>query len=148
MKKLVSLVVALVLVSSVALATTAAFDFSGLTLAQLVEVQQQLNLAMWATEEWQEVEVPAGVYEIGKDIPAGYWTISPEPREYVIVRWGTALDSSKTDLDGYGSYLAQEGLDGDEVANVSWELTDGTYLIVESGSVIFTPFAGHKLGFK
>ena len=148
MKKLVALVVALVLVSSVALATTVAFDFSGLTLAQLVEVQQQLNLAMWATEEWQEVEVPAGVYEIGKDIPAGHWTISPEPGEYVIVRWGTALDSSKTDLDGYGSYLAQEGLDGDEVANVSWELTDGTYLIVESGSVIFTPFAGHKLGFK
>lgn len=148
MKKLVILVVSLVLVSSAALATTAAFDFSGLSLAQLVEVQQQLNLAMWATDEWQEVEVPAGVYEIGKDIPAGYWTISPEPGEYVIVRWGTALDSSKTDLAGYGSYLAQEGLDGDEVANVSWELTDGTYLIIESGSVIFTPFSGHKLGFK
>lgn len=148
MKKLVSLVVALVLVSSVALATTAAFDFSGLTLAQLVEVQQQLNLAMWATEEWQEVEVPAGVYEIGKDIPAGYWTLSPKSGRYVIVRWGTALDSSKTDLDGYESRLAQEGLDGDDVANVSWELTDGTYLVIESGSVIFTPFAGHKLGFK
>lgn len=148
MKKLVILVVSLILVSSAALATTAAFDFSGLSLAQLVEVQQQLNLAMWATDEWQEVEVPAGVYEIGKDIPAGHWTLSPKSGRYVIVRWGTALDSSKTDLDGYESRLAQEGLDGDDVANVSWELTDGTYLVVESGSVIFTPFSGHKLGFK
>lgn len=148
MKKLVILVVSLILVSSAALATTAAFDFSGLSLAQLVEVQQQLNLAMWATDEWQEVEVPAGVYEIGKDIPAGHWTISPKPSGYAIIRWGTELDSSKTALGGYNSRLAQEVLDVDDVANVSWELTDGTYLIVESGSVIFTPFSGHKLGFK
>ncbi len=147
MKKLIALVVALILVSSVALATTASFDFSGMSLAQLVEVQQQLTMAMWATEEWQEVVVPAGVYEIGKDIPAGYWTITVNGKQYVAVDWGKKLNESKTEFD-YSDLYDSAFLMHDNTKYVSWDLIENTYIIIQSGSVVFTPFTGHSLGFK
>ena len=43
----------------------AEIDLSGMTLAELMELSQQVTMAMWETEEWEEVEVPIGVYEIG-----------------------------------------------------------------------------------
>ena len=159
MKKLVALVVALVLVSSVALATTVSFDFSGLSLAQLIEVQQQLTMAMWATEEWQEVVVPIGVYEFGVDIPVKHWNISVPDGEYTIVSWATKLDESgkdysyKDELYSTGimstTYSSYDKYAGDYPEIIDIDAKEGTFLIVERGNVVFTPYTGKPaLGFK
>ncbi len=59
------------------MAEKSAFDLQGLSFNELLALREQINLAIWNSNEWQCVEVPAGNYTIGIDIPAGYWTISP-----------------------------------------------------------------------
>lgn len=153
MKKLVALALALVLLCSTALA--AEIDLSGMSLAELLELQQRVTMAMWETEEWQEVEVPAGVYEVGKDIPAGHWTITPIDGDTAMVSWGGKLNESGTDIDWMSSYAIEQitsPLDSyseyNKIESVSWDLKEGSFIIIGSSSVIFTPFAGHNLGFK
>ena len=153
MKKLVALVLALVLLCSTAIA--AEIDLSGMSLAELLELQQRVTMAMWETEEWQEVEVPSGVYEVGKDIPAGHWTITPVDGGYTVVQWGKKLDESGLDFGGGDAYerkmLTSESYKyfaPSDTPSVSWNLMEGSFITIDGASVIFTPFAGHNLGFK
>ena len=44
------------------------------TFDELLEEKQLLCQALWTAEEWSEVLLPIGAYEIGVDIPAGEWT--------------------------------------------------------------------------
>ena len=165
MKKLVSLVVVLVLVSSVALATTVSFDFSGLSLAQLVEVQQQLTMAMWATEEWQEVEVPQGIWVVGEDIPAGTWTVkcADVGRDSYMMKecdlsWGESLSDNGQSIKWQGRHdfaniynPNSEHYDEGEATEYTFTVQDGDYIIIESAynRAVFTPYAGKPiLGFK
>ena len=138
----------------------AEIDLSGMTLAELLELQQRVTMAMWETEEWQEVEVPIGVYEIGVDIPAGHWTISAGVGPYTIdITLGKKLDQTGKGIDWadqiYSTHLANKDsymnsmFSGQYAESTDLELTEGTYLIVENGSLIFTPYAGKpSLGFK
>ena len=146
MKKFVSFALAFAALCSPVCAEAPAFDFSGLTLDQLISIQQQITSKMWETDEWQEVEVPVGVYRIGQDIPAGHWTISRKSRSTMLV-WGSALDESKTDIAS-GCTYSYELVDGDNISSVSWELTEGSYLVINNAPAVFTPFAGITLGFK
>lgn len=153
MKKLLSLLVLVALFLSVP--ASADVDLSGMSFDELIALREQVNLALWATEEWQEVTVPAGAYEIGKDIPAGYWTITPIPGEMASISWGPKLEEGGTRVDYMTSYgdavLAAKGSaysDYNDVSSVSWNLTDGSYLVIDMASVIFTPYTGVSLGFK
>lgn len=158
MKKLVALVVALILVSSVALATTVSFDFSGLSLAQLIEVQQQLTMAMWATEEWQEVEVPQGIYEIGVDIPAGHWTIKAADGAFIGIFYGDKLNDSGKSVSFSSSSFATTTIKSTKSSSFDkntdqavydLDVKDGYFIQIENGTAVFTPYTGKPaLGFK
>lgn len=73
MKKLVSFFLTALLLFSAASADPV--DLSGLSFDELVALRDQINLAIWNSQEWQEVTVPAGIWQVGKDIPAGHWSI-------------------------------------------------------------------------
>ena len=75
MKKLLCLLFVLVLLPVVSLSDLP--DISGLSYEELVQLRDCINLAIWNSEEWQEVTVPPGLWKIGDDIPAGHWTIRP-----------------------------------------------------------------------
>ena len=153
-KRIIALVLALILIAPAALADV---DLSGMTFEELLELQRQVTAAIWASDGWQEVTVPTGVYEVGVDIPAGYWTIRPIDGDTAIVKWGDVLNEIRTDTawsectifvreqitsptDSYSKY--------NSVESVSWNVFEGTYIVIEDGAVIFTPFTGHNLGFK
>jgi hypothetical protein len=133
----------------------AEIDLEGMSLADLARLRDQITAAMWASDEWQEVTVPVGVYEIGKDIPAGYWTISAPDGSTCYLCWCSALDESGTDDAGFESVYSYEQVtspshrqySAGDPTSVSWNLTGG-YLIVKVAAVSFTPFTGHDLGFK
>ena len=72
----------------------AEIDLSGMTLAELMELSQQVTMAMWETEEWEEVEVPIGVYEIGVDIPAKHWNIAAADGYFPEITYASKLDAS------------------------------------------------------
>lgn len=154
MKKVVLAIVILMLAVQPAIAASGV-DISGLSFDELLALKQEINLALWASEEWQEVTVPAGVYEIGKDIPAGKWTIRPIDGDTARVYWGSELDESKTDIPPLSLYTYEQVTSPwdsyakyNNIESVSWDLSAGTFIVIKDSAVIFTPFAGLDLGFK
>ena len=74
MKRFFCLLFVLVLLPVVSFADLP--DLSGLSYDELVQLRDKINLAIWNSEEWQEVTVPIGVWVVGEDIPVGHWSIS------------------------------------------------------------------------
>lgn len=156
MKRLVCVVL---LLSLLALPVCAEVDLSGLSYDELVALKDRINLAIWASAEWQEVTVPQGVWEVGVDIPAGYWTITAAEGLKAHVCWGDKLNGAKTDIDPWASDVYETGYicspshryytPGDDRTSVSWELKAGQYIVIDSGTAVFSPYSGKpSLGFK
>ena len=153
MKKLLVFFLAALLICSAAAADPV--DLSGMSYDELVALRDQLNLAIWNSQEWQEVTVPAGVWEIGVDIPAGHWTIRPLPGGYVNVTYFDRLDEFGKGVApgwlGWGGTLTARGendITYGEPTEVDLEMQEGMYFKCGQ-SVIFTPYAGKPdLGFK
>ena len=157
MKKLFSLILVLLLVPVVSFADLP--DLTGLSFDELLQLREQALLAMWKTEEWQEVRVPAGVYEIGVDIPEGYWTMTPNSRDSVWYVYCDQLNETRStfgdDCDVWDTYmvnsartLKKEWEDPSALHELSMDLKAGRFLIVPC-ETIFTPYAGKPdLGFK
>lgn len=153
MKRLFALFLLLAMLISSAAADPV--DLSGMSFDELVQLRDQLNLAIWNSQEWQEVTVLAGVWIVGQDIPAGHWTVRPLPGDYVNVTYFDRLDEYGKSVGigwrGWGGTLTARG-EGDitfgEPTQVDLEMEDGMFFKC-SHSVIFTPYAGKPdLGFK
>ena len=136
------------------------FDLSGMTLNDLIELQEKVQLAMWSTDDWQEVIVPQGVYKVGVDIPAGKWTVKAIPKAdcYLRFAWGSKLDDSKQHITFTGSKRGDivmiytknaMGYKEGDLLEYSFECKKGDYIVVEYTSAVFTPYTGtKKLNFK
>lgn len=155
MKRILALVLVFLSLTSVAFAAN--IDLSGMSYAELVELKDQINLAMWNSKEWQEVTVPQGVWKVGEDIPAGHWMISASNKSYVMISYGSKLDESKKGIDWFSSGMIMETLVGqdhifaseDSLHSIDIEMVAGYYFVVEDGTVVFTPYTGKpSLGFK
>ena len=151
MKRLLVLFLSLVLLAGSGAADP--IDLSGMSFDELVALRDQLNLAIWNSQEWQEVTVPAGVWKIGEDIPVGYWTIRALPGDYVSVVYCDKLNISGTDpaigWDGWIGTLTgyEDGPTASLPHEVSLNMIEGMYFICRH-TVIFTPYAGKPdLGF-
>lgn len=122
-------------------------DLTGMAYDELVALREKLNLAIWESDEWQEVIVPKGVWEIGVDIPTGHWSISVADNGFAAIRYGDALEETGTEVSVSDSTIyVSESLEGSDQLDII--LRDGCYLEVEYDSVVFTPYAGKQdLGF-
>jgi len=148
------LFVACMLIPAIAFATV---DLSDMSFEELIALKDQIDLAIWSREEWQEVKVPSGVYVIGEDIPAGKWTIKASDGINAVVKWGDVLAESGVDLD-YGKLYEYQSLysptysyyqEDADTTEVTYDMKEGQYFIVSSGTVLFSPYAGKQsLGFK
>lgn len=155
MKKLVALLVLLLVLP---VAAQADVDLSGMTFDELVALSDQINLAIWNSQEWQEVTVPQGLWKVGEDIPEGHWTIKAADGVYAYVNYGNTLETngkevSYTSRDYYservtsGTYRLFEK--GEDILQIDIDAKSGSYIEIESGDVIFSPYSGkQKLGFK
>ena len=98
MKKIAIMILAIVLIPLAAMADLP--DLSGLTFEELVQLRDQINLAMWNSQEWQEVTVPQGVWVVGEDIPIAHWTISLSPSasaKWASIKYCDRLNEAGTD---------------------------------------------------
>ena len=122
-------------------------------------VSQDTNNRTTNIIEWEEVEVPIGVYEIGVDIPAKHWNIAAANGSFPEITYASKLDASgrsaewediihnETLLDA--EYKYYDSFAGEYPASIDLDLSNGGYLIVEDGAVVFTPYTGKAdLGFK
>lgn len=125
--------------------------FDGLTYEALIARKSQINLAIWKSEEWQEVKVLQGVWKVGEDIPAGHWTLKcAEGASYCTINWGEKLDSSGDGIAYSGRYSTYNKIynpnrytNSDNYSyQYSFKVQDGDYIIIEDGSVVFMPYVG------
>lgn len=125
-------------------------DLSAYTFDELAALRDRILMEILTREEWQEVKVPAGTYQVGTHIPAGHWMITSAPESYCYVTIGSKLeDNGKEIVYGCQGYyhiaLAGEdsGLsDTGRPSFVVLELTDGMYIYIEHAYVTFAPYSG------
>ena len=117
-------------------------DLTGMTYEELIELRQKVDNAIWASDGWQEVSVPAGKYTIGEEIPEGKWTIKGDDVISLITVYKT-----KEDFDNQtGNLITVMSISNGNICNL--DLSAGQYISIDSGKVLFTPFTGTALGFK
>ena len=147
MKRLLCVLFALTLLPVYALADLP--DLSGLSFDELVQLREQINLAIWNSSEWQQVTVPAGVYVIGVDIPAGHWTLKPPAGDSVVIEYfKTADETGKRPGDVVNGYYYESLADEDSpyasfvyMREVDIDMKEGFYLSIVNGPcVIFEPY--------
>lgn len=155
MKKLITLLLILAMLPVIALADLP--DISGLSFDELVQLKDQINLAIWNSQEWQEVTVPAGVWIVGIDIPAGYWEINAIGEDYLYCTYfnelndlgdGPALGSVGR-VDMISTRKNKDGTWQNNEAHVLYlDMKEGMYFKC-SHDVVFSPYTGKPdLGFN
>lgn len=123
-------------------------DLSGMSYDELVALKDRINLAMWESDEWQEVTVPIGIWKVGEDIPAGHWTIKiVEDKSYAKVVLGKDIDENEASIVGVISddLIASENHNFYKTVHrseVSLVLLEGQYIWIQSCPVVFTPYTG------
>lgn len=154
MKRIFALLLSLLLLVPVACADT--IDLDNLSFDDLAALRDQIMMEMMSRDEWQEVAVPAGTYQIGVHIPAGHWMIKPSDGNYCIIEVGAALEENKKEIK-YGStgyyhvILVSETsrVYRDDQSFVDLDLKEGMYIYIDKSSVVFTPYTGQPdLGFS
>lgn len=163
MKKLVILIAVIVMVCMSAVsAEDVTYDLKNLSLAELIEVRDLVQQYMWASDEYQSVTVPQGVWVVGLDIPAGKWNVKCAHGEGFLMskcfmEWGTKLnDNGSFDVSnrkGFVTLYDPEYKDFKQgsVTEYIVDLKNGDYVVIDSvyGKAVFSTYTGKpSLGFK
>ena len=161
MKKIFALLLILSMLGAAALAEV---DLSGMSFEELAALRDQCQLEMMQREDWQEVVVPQGIYEVGAQIPAGTWVIKcyDGNRNSLMlgecdIFWGSGYPD-----DGlYWSYSKSKGkayifnpnsryYENGKTTEFIVTLVKGDYISISNtyNKAVFTPYTGINLGFK
>lgn len=165
MKKVITIIIIIVLTLACFPPVGFAKTISEMTFKELIYLRQKINLELFSRDEWQEVTVPHGVYFVGRDIPAGTWTVKCGSAyindrfsaSYCEIEWGEYLDENGHGISGkgYRDYVQISNPESKyyegEMTEYSFTVKYGDYIIVgDSGnSAVFLTYIGAPdLGFK
>ena len=105
-----------------------------------------MNAALLTSAGWKEIQLRAGLYEVGRDIPAGTLTVSMDAQP-AFFSVGSALSVSGNEIDAGSADYFHASLN--EVAPVrDLILTEGMYLYIENAGVRISPSAGSPAQFN
>lgn len=156
MKKILCIVLAAALFGCLALPVAAeGIDLSALSWDELIALKAQINQELTTRDQWQEVEVPQGLWVVGEDIPEGMWTVKSGSKYTLLLTWGYALEEGKQSINWLqvpsevASIHSQQRAENGELTEYTFEAKNGMYIEIEYTSAIFTPYTGKPdLGFK
>lgn len=140
MKKLLITLLLTAILSPAAIASVD-IDIASLSLDELLALRQQVDAAIWENEDWHEALVPQGDYIVGKDIPAGDWSISlgvDDPDAFGEIK--IIKDEQTHDEDQYLGLMKDEVLQPGNTINV--KLKDGNYVSFLWCPMRITPYTG------
>lgn len=127
MKKILVMILAVCLLIPIAAADDG-INLSALSFDQLLDLQQKVTAEIISRPEWKEVTVPSGTWTVGRDIPAGEYSISAtKTGGYLRIR------------DERGSLLISNGIREAEDRIGKVALKEGYTVEIERGSLIFAP---------
>lgn len=154
MRRILACAFSLIMLLALSPVCFADVDLNGMTYDELVALKDKINRAIWDSEEWQEVEVPQGVWAVGDDIPAGKWTIKALPGGDTYIKIGVEVKDGGTDVNSKTSQrIKDEGHSyydsKSDITSWTFEFTEGQYVKIDNGPAVFTPYSGKpSLGFK
>ena len=129
-----------------------AYDsLSDLSYEELIDLKNRINLALWESDEWEEITVPQGLWEVGKDIPAGTWDIACATNEYADVYYGDEIAEDGVSLRETERYCHREVVspgytdyeEGKSLYRLTVTVENGDYIVIGQSDVIFTPTEGN-----
>lgn len=126
MKKL--LIIVIVIFLTIPCAFSEDVDLSGLTFGELMQLQTMISAEIISRPEWKEVNVPSGSWTVGKEIPAGTYSLMPGKNG------GGYIKISRN-----GRTVIAQGIRENEDAFGKIELQEGDIISIERGSIIFAP---------
>lgn len=109
-------------------------DLSGYSFEELLILQQRVNTALFESPEWKEVEVPMGVWDVGKDIPAGRWELRKSPNSTGY--WASVVFYLKR-TNGQPDYMREMYHLKTPEDSAVLELEEGNVIKIEDASVVF-----------
>lgn len=134
MKKIISIIVLVVMLLSFSLAV-AETNLSELSYDELIALQKDITNEIMSRPEWKEVEVPAGQYTIGVDIPAGWYSMKQKGKwDSLYLRWYPNPD------DDYWDYVLVTNDEGIS----RFELKEGVRIYLKQTTIFAPP---RSLGF-
>ncbi len=139
MKRFLAILVLVLLVVSSAAAED--IDLSGLSFDQLVQLQSRITMEMMQRDEWQEVTVPAGVYMVGRDIPAGKWEVTATQFLSYLTYGKELKEDNKNEVAHTGHYTWKYCKEGEPYI---FEFEDGYYVQLDD-AMIFKPVSAGSL---
>jgi len=127
MKRTLSLILALLILTVPALADAPDIDLSALSFDELVALNQAVDREIMTRPEWKSVTLPAGDFYAGVDFPAGRYIVSLDEKDDGSYTVSVIQNGSKT------FYL----LNGSEdKRNIVATFADGDVLHTTSDNVI------------
>ena len=149
-RALIAVVIVLFVFSS---AIAEGIDLSSLSFDELSKLRALCQKEMMARDECQEVEVPQGVYIVGKDIPSGIWTIKCKTGSACDLQFGDELAVNGQDIKvkASGRYARTTVYNENDKHYINglrmqWivELVDGDYFVISGYPATFIPGAISK----
>lgn len=154
MKKLVCVLLTMALMICLVLPVCAEdIDLSALTWEELLDLKAKITMEQLTRDEWEEVEVPQGVYKVGEDIPAGKWTIRCKTGYSCYFQFGETLRDDGHSVSWSDThdlvYIYKNAGDDGKLVEYTFDAVDGYYIVIDDAPATFTPYAGKPdLGFK
>ena len=150
--RLTAILLLVVLMISCTHAGAEDIDLSLMSYEELLSLRNKIMDEMLTRPEWENVLVPAGVYEIGVDIPEGTWTITAEEYSDPYVNIGNGINDTRTDFAGdciewaHLTGIYNSRYNSSSTVSVTWKFSIGHYFISD-GPTIFTRAIRPSLGF-
>ena len=140
MRKIVAvLLIVLMMAAGIA---QAEITLSDLSWEELVALREQISVEMMARDQWQSVMVPKGLYQVGKEIPAGKWDVTCAGTYATGITIGFKVDSLQkfeSPFDYTSVYLGE---------TYTFTLEDGMYILIDIDPAQFTTYTGPGFSFK
>lgn len=127
-----------------------------LDLDHLSKLQSLVNDKIFASDEWSEATIPAGIYKVGVDLPAGHWTFAAiGPYSTPIIQYYEKSDDTgmfpNPDYRYFMQSIVSEDMleysGGGASQSIDIDLTDGWYFQTTE-TIKMTPYAGKNITFK
>lgn len=119
-------------------------NLSNMSIDELIALHSQITVEIMSRPEFKTVKVPPGAYKVGVDIPAGKWKITASEGACEVY-WGKSLDEYGVAVP-YDKRIATLDDWGNQ-GSVSWELVEGTYIVISRNAVTFETYTPANLGF-
>lgn len=127
-------------------------DLSTLSFDELRTLQTRISHELTTRQEWKNVPVPEGFYEVGVDIPAGKWEIKCGEKSsfgYVSVQYGNNVTDSGAMLLMPMEWTGLIYKDGQGMNRESLvlNLQEGYFIEIKMGQAVFSIPEKIDLGF-